>query len=178
MKRLFRGILASILLGMSSCYAPRNLQMPMDYLEKPSPYVNYTDEENNITYWTLRNTRNYIDEVKDRIPKLVKIVEEFEGINRDIHLSILLLDKRNFRRLEKNCRKLEKNVSSAKGVVGFSDMKYKSIGWSDCGRGFVHGEQSIFCHEYVHFLDDMDGKTDLSEEEVLKKEEELSKIIK
>lgn len=167
MKRLFRGLVGLGLL-VSSCYtAPRDLKLP-DRYKNPSPYVSVTDENKGIRYFTLQHTKDYIGDIKDKIPELVKLVEKYEGFDTDKPIKVVVLHRKDYKRLSKNSYIREKSS-------GMYDMGDRVIVLKNFDEGFTEREQRTFIHELLHFLDQVSNeKLELSEEEI---EEKIKLII-
>ena len=159
--------LGVILLGLSSCYTPKDLKLPHQYQSlKKSPYVSRTDEENNINYYTLRNSKGLIKKARKRVPRLTEAVEESEGKRKET-LEIILLKNKAYIIVE---RQFKEDGVKTKGTKGLYSLYHKCIilrGW----------DPETMVHETVHLIDYQDGKQDLSEKQVIIKEREICKKL-
>jgi len=167
LKRLL-GLFFAVVVGSGGCYRP-HLMMPNEYANVwSSPYFIWIDKKRNITYHTLWGSRDYISEVKEKIPELMDFVEKYEGIRRNgTPLKIIMLSGRDYCVLERGSHLREKSS-------GFYDVEERCIALKDYEKDdFSRLEQRTFFHEYLHFLDFLDGKMDWDEEEVERKAAEL-----
>lgn len=161
MRKLLNWILGMILLGCSCYSIPKNLKLPVKYKEG-SPYVVERDDSRDINYYTLKNTKRYIDKAKKEAPKLLKAVEESEG-KREKTLELVILGKRSYRRVQED-------YILPKGTEGFYSIFHDFV-------VLKKWNPKTMIHEEIHLLDYRDGKRDLNEGKVSEKEREIFKKL-